>query len=240
MKQYMVEGHLHPKGNSWCGKTEPSDIIKLYKEWGYDAIIVTNHFNRHIYNDYFVGSKDERLDAFMCSYNELKNNDQGIKVYFGVEFALKDDYYHFPNNKCAELLIYGITPDEFKEYALSIIEMDYKDIKPLCEERGWLVFQAHPFREHTKRISPSYLHGVETFNGNPRHINRNVRAHGYQKLHKLLEVVGSDFHMAHDLSSAMLFNKLPNDEKELVQVLKNHDFDTLRGRKAIKRYIKQK
>ena len=35
MKQYMVEGHLHPKGNSWCGKTEPSDIIKLYKEWGY-------------------------------------------------------------------------------------------------------------------------------------------------------------------------------------------------------------
>jgi len=34
MKKFKVEGHLHLKGNSWCGKTEPGDIVRIYKEKG--------------------------------------------------------------------------------------------------------------------------------------------------------------------------------------------------------------
>ena len=56
MKGYKIEGHLHVKGNSWCGKTAPNDVIKIYKEKGYDALIVTNHFNTKLYNDYFIAS----------------------------------------------------------------------------------------------------------------------------------------------------------------------------------------
>ncbi len=239
MKRYKVEGHLHVKGNSGCAKTSAGDIIKLYKSKGYDAIIVTNHFNTHLYNNYFAGSDEEKLNKFFESYYELKSNDQGLKIYFGVEFALKDDHYNLPlNKKAAELLVYGITPEEFREYAVNIIYMDYEELKELADKKDWLIFQAHPFRERTKRISPDHLHGVETFNGNPRHLNRNARARMYQKANKLLEVVGSDFHQPHDVSSAMLFNWLPNDEKELVELLKAHDFDTLRGKFALKRKIK--
>lgn len=239
MNQYKVEGHLHVKGNSWCGKTSAGDILRLYKENGYDAIIVTNHFNRHLFNNYFSGTEDERFASFFAQYNELKANDLGIKVYFGVEFALRDDHYHFRRNKkCAELLVYGITPDEFRKYALKIVEMDYPEVKKLADEMGWLVFQAHPFRGRTKRVDVKCLHGVETFNGNPRHHNHNRRAQAYAKKNNLLEVIGSDFHEPQDMSSAMLFYELPTDEKALVEVLKNHTFDTLRGKKALKNYSK--
>ena len=236
MEKYKVEGHLHVKGNSWCGKTAPSEIIRIYKEKGYDAIIVTNHFNTKLYNDYFKGSDEEKLNEFFKSYNELKDNKEGIKVYFGVEFALKEDHYNLPlNKKCVELLVYGITPEEFAKYGISIIYMEYEELKKLADEMGWLVFQAHPFRERTKRVKLDCIHGVETYNGNPRHINRNSMAKFYATKHGLLEVAGSDFHQPHDVSSAMMFNKLPKDEKELVWVLKNHDFEILKGKKAIRK-----
>ena len=235
MKGYKIEGHLHVKGNSWCGKTAPNDVIKIYKEKGYDALIVTNHFNTKLYNDYFNGTDEEKLDQFFRSYEELKANKEDIKIYFGVEFALGEDHYNLPlNKKCAELLVYGITPQEFRQYGIKIIFMDYAELKELADKNGWLIFQAHPFRERTKRISIDYLHGVETYNGNPRHINRNFLARAYKTKNHLLEVVGSDFHMPHDVSSAMIFDKLPKDEKELVEVLRNHKFRILKGKKAIK------
>ncbi|MBQ4072231.1 MAG: PHP domain-containing protein [Clostridia bacterium] len=236
MKKYKVEGHLHVKGNSWCGKTEPNEIIRIYKDKGYDAIIVTNHFNTKLYSDYFKGSDEEKLEQFFKSYYELKNNQEGIKVYFGVEFALGDDHYNLPlDKKCAELLVYGITPDEFNEYGIKIILMSYKELKELAEKMGWLIFQAHPFRERTKRITLDCIDGVETYNGNPRHINRNLLAKSYRAKHNLLEVVGSDFHMTHDVSSAMMFYELPENEKELVTVLKEHKFDALKGKNALKK-----
>ena len=235
MKGYKVEGHLHLKGNSGCAKTGVEETLKIYKQKGYDAIIVTNHFNTNLYNNYFVGSDEEKLDTFFKSYEEIKANTVGIKVYFGVEFALREDHYGLPiKKKATELLVYGITPEEFREYAIKIIYMDYPDLKKLADEKGWLIFQAHPFRERTKRIDPSLLHGVETYNGNPRHINRNGLSKAYQVRHKLLEVVGSDFHQPHDVSSAMMFNRLPEDEKDLVKVLKEHEFVTLKGKRALK------
>ncbi len=237
---YKVEAHLHVKGNSWCGKTEAKEIIRIYKDLGYDALIVTNHFNRVAYNSYFEGSEEEKFASFFRSYEELKANQEGIRIYFGVEFALQEDHYYLPlDKKCAELLVYGITPDEFREYALQIIEMNYQELRSLADAKGWLIYQAHPYRERSKRIDPSLLDGVESYNGNPRHVNRNFLASRYQRKNKLLEVVGSDFHVERDVSSAMLFNRLPEDEKDLVELLKQGEFTTLKGKMALKRYQKK-
>ncbi len=241
MKEYMVEAHLHVKGNSWCGKTEPKEIVRIYKNLGYDAIIVTNHFNRVAYNSYFEGSDEEKMSAFFRTYEELKQNTEGLDVYFGVEFALQEDHYYLPlDKKCAELLVYGIKPEDFRMYALSIIEMDYPEFKAFCEEKGWLVFQAHPFRERSKRIAPEYIDGVESFNGNPRHVNRNFLARARKRKHDLLEVVGSDFHVEHDVSSAMLFKRKPMDETDIVALLKNREFTALCGKRALKKYIRKR
>ncbi len=236
MKGYKVEGHLHVKGNSGCAMTSVEDIVKIYKGYGYSGIIVTNHFNKLIYENYFKGSDEEKINEFFKTYNQLKENKEGLKIYFGVEFALGEDHYGLPlKKKCAELLVYGITPDEFKDHAISIINNGYEDLKALAESKGWLVFQAHPFRERTKLISLSLVDGIESYNGNPRHLNNNGKAKRYMEKNDLLEVAGSDFHLKGDVSSAMVFTELPNDEKELISALKMHSFSILKGRKARKR-----
>ena len=130
--------------------------------------------------------------------------------------------------------------------------MSYEELKALAVEKGWLIFQAHPFRERTKRVPVNLIDGVETYNGNPRHVNRNLKAQAYRARHNLLEVVGSDFqayrarhnllevvgsdfHVPNDVSSSMMFYELPEDEKELVTVLKEHKFDTRKGKRAIRK-----
>ena len=133
MKKYKVEGHLHVKGNSWCAKTNPDEIIRIYNSKGYDAIIVTNHFNVCLYNDFFNGTDEEKLDQFFKTFDEIKASAQGIKIYFGVEFALGEDHYNLPlKKKCVELLVYGITPQEFREYGIKIISMSYEELKALA------------------------------------------------------------------------------------------------------------
>ncbi|MBR2350350.1 MAG: PHP domain-containing protein [Clostridia bacterium] len=242
IKGYKVEGHLHVKGNSWCGKTSAQDIIRLYKDCHYDGIIVTNHFNRHIYENYFTGEdRASKLNEFFKSYYELKNNTVGIKVYFAVEFALKDDHYNFIFKKdCAEMLVYGITPEEFEEYGTEVIDMDYKELKALSDRMGWIVVQAHPYRESTKLIDVDCIDGLEVFNGNPRHVNRNRRALMRAQKYGLIKTVGSDFHQPHDISSALIFEQLPVDEKDLVKVLKSGKYDTLKGKRALRRFDRKR
>ena len=44
MSQYIYETHLHTRGVSACGSTEPEDYIAVYKKAGYAGIFVTDHF----------------------------------------------------------------------------------------------------------------------------------------------------------------------------------------------------
>ena len=43
---YKIEPHLHTKHTSKCGWMTAQELIDGYKAAGYDAIIVTDHYNR--------------------------------------------------------------------------------------------------------------------------------------------------------------------------------------------------
>ena len=49
--------HLHTAGGSRCARVEPEEIVRIYGECGYDALTVTNHWNRKIAFDYFRAAK---------------------------------------------------------------------------------------------------------------------------------------------------------------------------------------
>ena len=40
-----IELHIHTIGFSYCGKLSVAEIVELYSKAGYDAIVLTNHFN---------------------------------------------------------------------------------------------------------------------------------------------------------------------------------------------------
>ena len=46
MGMHKIETHLHTKIVSKCGWLSPEELIAGYKAAGYDAIVVTDHYNR--------------------------------------------------------------------------------------------------------------------------------------------------------------------------------------------------
>lgn len=218
---YKIEMHLHTAGNSVCAKTAPEEIVKIYRNAGYDGVVVTNHFNRHIYNKYFEGGdKAGKLSRFFKSFRAIKNNNEGLDVYFGVELALRDDHYHYGANRhCAELLIYGITEDEFIECADKIIDMDYPEFKTFAKENGWVVIQAHPHRRRTKLIPKEYVDGIEVYNANPRQFNFNILARRTLKKRGSAFTAGSDFHQPQDVGAYMTSARKPQDERDLAHMI---------------------
>lgn len=218
---FKTEMHLHTAGGSRCAKVEPAEIVKIYEENGYDAVTVTNHWNKKIASEYFSGSESEISEKYLAGYLAVKELSKRMRVFFGMELALKNDYYSPANLRACELLIYGITPEEFRESAFELIGFDYAELKKYAAERGWLVFQAHPYRERSKRISAEYLDGVEIFNNNPRHFNRNALAKARAKKYSLMSVGGSDFHQPEDVGAGVIFDREIVDEKELVAAVKS-------------------
>lgn len=221
---YKLETHLHTKGNSPCGKADIREIIEIYKEAGYNGIVCTNHFNSYIMNTYFAGlSDEEKISRFFKAFYELKEEGakHNIDVFFGLELALKNDYYNKQSKLfCAELLVYGITCQEFLEDTIKLYNMSYKEFFHYADKKGWLVVQAHPYRLRSKRISYKYLHGIEAFNGHPYHKSFNSLALFRANRYKLIKTAGSDFHFRGGATSGIILEEKVKNEKHLVELLK--------------------
>ena len=232
---YKLEAHLHTKGNSDCAKVASQEIATLYSGKGYNGIVCTNHFSRFILNKYFKDkSREDKLKAFLKGYYDLKSacQEKGIDVFFGVEFALKnDDYNRAHHLRCVEILTYGITPGELIEYGEKIIEMSYRELYEFSRDKGWLIVQAHPYRERTKRVKPKYLDGLEIYNGHPYHVARTKKTLARAEKYHLLKTAGSDFHFVGGEGSAMLFEDKIADEKALVEAIKSQKFTVMEGAK---------
>lgn len=220
---FKTEMHLHTVGNSFCGKETAAKIIELYKAAGYNAIFCTNHLSKHIFNNYFSDKSnlEEKIYFYLKEFLELKKlgAQNGIDIFFGMELALgADSYEKHSNRHCAELLIYGVTVDEFIKYNISMCDMDYEKFFAFAQEQGWLVVQSHPFRKRTKRVDVKYLNGLEAYNSHGH--NKNFLAERRAKIHNLIKTAGSDFHYAGGEVSGLNFHRRIKDEKDLVQALK--------------------
>ena len=69
---YKYELHCHTSMVSQCGRVEPEEIVKLYKEKGYSGIVITEHYSPLTFgiNSYY---KPQRLiDFYISSYEEMK------------------------------------------------------------------------------------------------------------------------------------------------------------------------
>lgn len=223
---YKLEMHLHTKNNSSCGKETPEDIIERYKCESYDGIVCTNHFSKYIYYKYFQQFKTskEKIDMYLKAFYELKDLGQkaGIDVFFGMELALNDDDYHnILSFNCAEILVYGITDEDFVKYNISLAEKDYEKLFDMANEHNWLLVQAHPFRSRTKQVDARFLHGIESYNGHPYHNSRNSLAEERAAKYGLIKTAGSDFHVLGYEGTGMYFERRVENEKDLVWLLKN-------------------
>ena len=85
---YRMELHAHTKPVSSCSEVLPCELVETYKQLGYDAITVTNHFMR---TDRFT--RDEYIDWYLNDYEETKRYGEtvGLKVYLGAEIRFTEN-----------------------------------------------------------------------------------------------------------------------------------------------------
>ena len=221
-----IELHAHTSPVSGCSEISPKEMIDTYKKCGYDAVVITNHFN-------FMGerfTRDEYLSYYLKDYEETKEygEKEGIKVLLGAEIRFTEN-----NN---DYLIYGVNREILKDiydqlpYGIENFRKNYK-----MENSVFL--QAHPMRDGMVKVDPKLLDGIEAFNLHAGHNSRVGQAALYAKEEGMgIIIAGTDFHhknRKHEGLSALLAKNMPEDSFSLASLLKSKDYLLEVGRENI-------
>lgn len=218
-----IEMHTHTGGASVCAKVPAKEVVRLHAAAGIDAIVITNHFNDNTV-EIHPGTPRERVDHFLRGYYEAREEGErlGVTVLLGMESCIVGGREDF--------LVYGIDADFYYEHP-TFFRYTQQEAFSACCEYGALLLQAHPFRSYCHPRDPKLLHGVEVYNGNPRHDSHNDLAKAWAIENGLwLHTSGSDFHQTEDCGiGGIVIDGTVSTSKELGDWLKNKPY-TLIGK----------
>lgn len=213
-KYYKTELHAHTTPASGCSDISPKKLINIYKENGYDSIVLTNHFNTQL-----LGHTDEeKLKWYLEDYYQCFEEGEHIElnVILGAEIRFTEN-----NN---DYLIFGICPEDLKNiyrklhYGIDKFYSEYKNEKNI-------IIQAHPFRDGMEIVNRESLDGIEVFNMHPNHNSRIGLATKYANEHNLIATCGSDFHhYGQECLCGLLTKKPLKNSYEVANVLKSRKY----------------
>lgn len=184
-----IELHAHTREGSPCAQVPAAEAVAIYRRAGYDALVVTNHFDDDLLAGF--GATDRaRMDRYLLGYERaLAAAGEGIAVWLGMEIRL--------NAGPEDYLIYGIDRDFCYRHP-RLCSLDQRALYALCCREGARLYQAHPCREPCVPQDPGALHGYE-LNQRPGAGNHNERVAAAFAIHPGLQVIsGSDFHRPED------------------------------------------
>ena len=203
-----IEMHTHTSEASPCANVSAKEIPSLYRQAGYDAIVITDHYCKWAQERSGAQTADAYAQYFLNGYRTAKAaGDQiGFPVLLGAEANLPGS----PN----DYLLYGIT-EEFILKHPNLHEMILEELYALCRKEHILLLQA-------------YLDGAESYNGNPRHNNQNKLAAEWTGKHHMIQSSGSDFHELEDVAKGGIETSTPvTDTRALYQVLRSGNYKLL-------------
>ncbi|MBQ7906514.1 MAG: PHP domain-containing protein [Clostridia bacterium] len=186
---FKTELHCHSMDVSECARVSVEDIVNKYTEAGYTTLVLSNHFNKGTMKFNGADTWDCFVEKFIRGYEKLKKCAEGkLNILLGAELRFDENVNDY--------LLFGIT----KEFLLShpeMLELNPEKFYPIAKENGILVVQAHPFRNGMTVVNPSFLDGVEVFNGHKGHDSRNEIANAWAERFNLIKTSGTDFHYNH-------------------------------------------
>lgn len=213
---YKYELHCHTAAVSRCGRVVPEEIVKLYMEKGYNGIVVTDHYSPMTFPIQHVACPQKEVDFYLSGYRRMK---AAAPADFTVLLGMELRHYGTAN----DYLLYGVEED-FLYQAGNLLKVLEKDVKRLCEEKGYLVYEAHPFRPGRTRVNPKYIDGVEVYNGKTKDAE-NHKALLWAQKHGKLMVSGSDFHRRTELAKGgIITEKRIQNNQDLLTILKKSKF----------------
>lgn len=213
--RYKIELHAHTSPCSGCSEIPPKEMIRLMAEQQYDAVVITNHF---FDGGYYMDSKDPvstYLEDFRIAKEEGKK--KGIQVLLGAE-------YRFTEN-INDYMVHGID-EAFLRETVTGFDMGIEAFYKKYHRETLLILQAHPFRSGMSLAPAECLDGIETMNLHPNHNSRVTVAARYAREKDFPVVtIGSDLHhWGHEGAAALRTKVLPENERQLVEILRSRDY----------------
>lgn len=194
-------------------------MIPAVKNAGYDVLIITDHYRRDLFEG--ISDPSEIGKKHLEGYYKAKKigESAGLRVFPAMEMCLAGTREDF--------LVYGMEEEDF--YRLPPLwDMSQKEVFEYCDERGWLLIQAHPFRPYLEVKNPRYMHGIEVYNGNPRHDSHNGDAARFAEINNLPATSGSDYHQEGDEGrGGMVFEEEINTMRDFVKAVKSKNYSLI-------------
>lgn len=205
---FKTEAHMHTYPVSSCSKLSPVEQVRLFKEAGYDTIIVSDHFSPHHFKK--LGEHltfAEKVDKLCDAYLEAKAEGDriGLTVLFSVELSFHKNHY----------LLYGVTR-EFLKLREDIFDIDIDELYAHLKAHGVTIIQAHSHRAEKCVPHPHHVDGFE-INCCLRKDNYNERTMQIAKEYGLPLTIGSDCHRPEDVgvSATLSEEKIESIEQYL-------------------------
>lgn len=211
---FKIDMHVHTAEVSPCGKVAAAEVVRLYKEAGYDGIVITDHYYDGFFEEFQGLPWEEQIEHYLAGYREALRVGRriGLQVILGMELRFTEN--------ANDYLVYGIDED-FLRSLPRLFEYNLTQLQHFKKDQDILIYQAHPFRRGIVAADPLLLDGIEVFNGNPRHDSRNDLAHQYALQNNLKMISGSDFHQKEDLARGGIgIPEKAATPAELVNILK--------------------
>ncbi len=224
--KYRTELHAHTSPASSCSQIPPEELAEIYKNLGYDAVTVANHFSFN-YQD---SNKQQVIDRFFGDFEKAqqKGKEIGINVILAAEIRFEENENDY--------LIYGVTRKMMEEI-YDLLPYGVENFRKVYSMPDSVFLQAHPFREGMEKVDPALLDGIEVFNLHPNHNSKVGIAAVYAKEQNFsIVTAGSDFHhpnRKHEGVSAILTKTLPEDSFDIPDILKSGDYLLEAGRNNI-------
>lgn len=219
MKKYLTELHMHTKESSSCAEIPADKIIEEYKKEGYSTIVITDHCSKSKLDRLGDLTWKEKIDYIFKGYDIARQygDKLGMNILLGVEITL----YRFSG----DYLVYGINK-EFLYENEEIYEYTIEELHKICNKNGYLLVQAHPFRDGIQLAPLEYIDGIEVFNGCQDEISRNDKALEYGNNTNKILTSGSDFHRLCDLAQGGIITDVEvKNIEQLVEILKSKKFE---------------
>lgn len=217
-KKYKYELHCHTSDVSLCASSTAKEAVEFYKNRGYDGIVITDHYSPQTFLFHKSLFPHRYIDMYMKGYRRAKEvAGEDFTVLLGCEvrfFCTIDDF-----------LIYGVT-EEFLKNSGNLMKMYLKRLFKLCDSNGFLLLEAHPFRELRFRHNPKYLHGCEVFNGKDKGRAANERAKLWARKNSFsVTTSGGDFHNKKNTVPGGIITDEPiKTNEDLLRILKSGNY----------------
>lgn len=232
MRSVKTELHCHSMPASACAKHTPAELLERYAAAGYSTVVLTNHLgkgNSDKCEERYGGPNasadwQRRIDFLMKDYTDLcaAAKKVGIHALFGVEIRLD---YHTDT----DFLVYGDT-EAFLRDTPGLLAMKIKEFSAAVRGAGFLLVQAHPFRNKMTITDPALLDGIEIYNATPGHFSRNDVAEYWARRFDLIGTSGTDLHRPEQPIAGGILTDAPITSNEaLLTVLRARDFDLIRA-----------